>query len=132
MPSPFADLHAHIRRARAEAAEPLQPGEAHDEEELRSVRRFRRMWNGVEALEQLAHATARQPVNAGPLNSHVLVLRSLALMRELSPEYLRRFLVQIEALQWLERAVEKLPREPARGAAAAKTPRKAKRKPGSA
>ena len=130
MASPLAELNAHIRRARAAAAEPLLPGEVHDEEELRSVRRFRRMWNGQLALQQLAEAAARQPANAGPLNSHVLVLRSLALMRELSPEYLRRFLVQIEALQWLERAAERMPREPAKGAAAAKTPRKGKRKAG--
>lgn len=134
MGSPLADLNAYIRSARAAAADPLQPGEMHDEEELRSVRRFRRMWGGVEALQQLAQAAERQPANAGPLNSHVLVLRSLALMRELSPEYLRRFLVQVEALQWLERAAEKLPREPAKGAAgkaaaAAKTPRKTRRKP---
>lgn len=127
MASPLADLNAHIRRVRTEAAEPLQPGEVHDEEELRSVRRFRRMWKGVEALEQLAHATARQPANAGPLNSHVLVLRSLALMRELSPEYLRRFLVQIEALQWMERAVERLPKEAAK-AAATKAGKRVKRK----
>ena len=129
MSSPLAELNAYIRRARAEAAEPLQPGEVHDEEELRSVRRFRRLWGSVEALQQLDHAAARRPANAGPLNSHVLVLRSLALMRELSPDYLRRFLVRIEALQWLERAAEKIPREPARRAAAVKTARKGKRKP---
>jgi hypothetical protein len=129
MASPLAELHAHIRQARAAAAEPLLPGEVHDEEELRSVRRFRRMWNGVEALRQLAHAAARQPANAGPLNSHVLVLRSLAMMQELSPDYLRRFLVQIEALQWLERAAEKMPREPAKGAAA-KAPRKGSKRKG--
>ena len=126
MASPLAELNAHIRRVRAEAAVPLEPGEVHDEDELRSVRRFRRRWKGVEALEQLAHATARQPANAGPLNSHVLVLRSLALMRELSPEYLRRFLVQIEALQWMERAVERLPKEAAKGTAA--KAKRAKRK----
>ncbi|WP_437176686.1 DUF2894 domain-containing protein [Burkholderia glumae] len=44
----------------------------------------------------------RVPKNAGPLNSSSLVHRALLLMRELSPEYLRQFLVYADALSWLE------------------------------
>ena len=106
-PTPMAQLNAYLREARAAAAEPLLPGELHDEHELASVRRFKRTWNSQLALQQLRDAATRQPANAGPLNSHMLVLRSLDLMRELSPEYLRRFLAQLEVLQWLERAGEK-------------------------
>ncbi|HSW05521.1 DUF2894 domain-containing protein, partial [Aquabacterium sp.] len=36
--------------------------------------------------------------------SHALVLRSLTLMRELSPDYLSRFMSHIDALLWLEQA----------------------------
>jgi len=126
--APLAQLNDYLRQARAAAAEPLLPGEVHDEHELASVRRFRRTWNGQLALQQLAQATARQPANAGPLNSHMLVLRSLDLMRELSPDYLRRFLVQLEALQWLERAAEKAPREAARGTTSAAPAKRARRK----
>ena len=118
-PTPLAQLHAYFQQARTAAAEPLQPGDSQDEHELASVRRFKRTWNSQLALQQLQQAAARQPANAGPLNSHMLVLRSLDLMRELSPEYLRHFLVQIETLQWLERAAEK-PREAAKGAARGK------------
>jgi len=110
----LAELNAYIREARAAAAEPLAPGETRDPEELASVRRFRRAWDRGQALERLADAAARRPANAGPLNSHMLVLRSLDLMRTLSPDYLRRFLVQLEALQWLEDAVARAPREPSR------------------
>ena len=102
MTSPLAELTAYIRRAREAAAEPLLPGEVHDPEELASVRRFRRAWGSQRALAKFDEALARAPANAGPLNSHALVLRSLALMREASPEYLRRFLVYVETLQWLE------------------------------
>jgi Protein of unknown function (DUF2894) len=49
-------------------------------------------------------ALARKPAQAGPLNSHVLVLQALELMRELSPDYLRHFLAHVESLQWLERS----------------------------
>ena len=50
------------------------------------------------------HAVARGPAQAGPLNSHALVLRSLERLRELSPAYLRRFLGHVQTLQWLEDA----------------------------
>jgi hypothetical protein len=108
--SPLAQLNAYIRGARAAAAEPPAEGEVPDPHELRSVRRFRRAWDRSQALERVDHAAARLPANAGPLNSHMLVLRSLDLMRELSPEYLRRFLVQLETLQWLEDAGARLPK----------------------
>jgi hypothetical protein len=73
--------------------------------------------------EQVEQAAARKPANAGPLNSHALVLQSLALMRELSPDYLERFLRQVESLQWLDRAAAQLPQRqagPAKGGKAAK------------
>lgn len=37
----------------------------------------------------------------------MLVLHSLALMRTLSPDYLRRFLAQADALLWLDQVNEK-------------------------
>ncbi len=126
--TPLAQLNDYFRQARAAAAEPLLPGEVEDEHELASVRRFRRTWNGRLALQQLDQATARQPANAGPLNSHMLVLRSLDLMRELSPDYLRRFLVQLEALQWLKRAEQKAPREAGKAAATATPAKRGRRK----
>lgn len=119
--SPLAGLNAYLREARAAAAEPAAPGETIDPEELSSVRRFRRAWDRTRALDRLEEAAARRPANAGPLNSHMLVLRSLDLMRGLSPDYLRRFIVQIEALQWLEDAAARSPREQPRAAAAKKS-----------
>jgi hypothetical protein len=71
-------------------------------EELSSVRRFRQVWARGRSQDQLAQARARQPINAGPLNSHALVLQSLALMQELSDDYLRHFLAHVQSLQWLE------------------------------
>lgn len=121
--SPLARLNEYIRAKRAEAAEPPLPGETIDPEELASVRRFRRAWGSHRALDQVDQATARQPANPGPLNSHVLVLRALALMRELSPEYLRHFLDHVQALQALEHANGKAPRT-----AAAKTAKRTRRK----
>ena len=57
---------------------------------------------GIE--QQLAQALASAPENAGPLNSHRLVLRALERMRDLAPDYLHRFIVYADALCWLEDA----------------------------
>lgn len=73
-------------------------------DELRNARRFRLAWERTRSLDQVEHAVARGPAQAGPLNSHALVLRSLERLRELSPAYLRRFLAHVQTLQWLEDA----------------------------
>ncbi|AOJ04827.1 hypothetical protein WS70_24010 [Burkholderia mayonis] len=63
---------------------------------------FRETWSRVSADSQLRESLEQVPRNAGPLNSSSLVHRSLSLMRELSPEYLRQFLSYVDALSWLE------------------------------
>lgn len=75
--------------------------------EMASVRRFREAWSKSAAEDQVDQAVVRGPVNAGPLNSHMLVLRSLALMRKLSPDYLRRFLSHVDTLLWLDQVSQK-------------------------
>ncbi|MGQ0710761.1 MAG: DUF2894 domain-containing protein [Rhodoferax sp.] len=84
----------------ASATAPGAP--AHPRDELHSLRRFRETWSKVAAEQQLAQALAQAPQNAGPLNSQRLMLQSLALMRRLSPNYLRHFLDHAQGLQWLE------------------------------
>lgn len=87
------------------AATPLRsPLPVPGTDELASARRFRRAWAATRVQDQVDSAVARRPAQAGPLNSHALVLESLALMRELSPDYLRHFMAQVETLLWLERA----------------------------
>ena len=53
-------------------------------------------------VEQGADGTVH--INAGPLNSHHLVHRALLLMRELSPEYLNRFMSYVDSLLWIDQA----------------------------
>ena len=75
-----------------------------DPSEMKSLRRFRETWSKIAAENQVDKAIGRRPQNAGPLNSHLLVLRSLTLMRDLSPDYLRRFLSHLDSLLWLDQA----------------------------
>lgn len=122
-PSPLARLHQSILAARAQAASGEEGG---DPDELASAARFRRTWTRLRIQDQVDEAVARKPANAGPLNSHVLVLQSLDLMRELSPRYLERFMAHVEALQWLEAAGLKAAEPQGRQAKAAKAAKPAR------
>ncbi len=108
--APLKHLNGYIATVAATNAPPEESASAR---ELASVRRFRSAWGQSRSQQQLEQALARKPAQAGPLNSHVLVLQALELMGELSPDYLRRFLLHVEALQWLEQAREaRLPASP--------------------
>lgn len=72
--------------------------------ELKSLRHFGGTWKRLSVHQAVALALAHAPENAGPLNSHFLVLQSLELMRDVSPAYLERFLPYVDALLWLEQA----------------------------
>jgi hypothetical protein len=72
--------------------------------ELKSIRYFRNTWSKLSVDKQLSQAIAQGPENAGPLNSHQLVLRSLSVMRDISPDYLNRFMSYVDALLWLDQA----------------------------
>lgn len=83
--------HAHAERTDA-AAYPQLP----------ALDYFREVWSKVRAEKQLRQSLAPVPGNAGPLNSSSLVHRSLSLMSELSPGYLKQFLSYVDTLSWME------------------------------
>ncbi|WP_114973565.1 DUF2894 domain-containing protein [Rhodoferax ferrireducens] len=70
--------------------------------ELKTTRYFRNTWSKLSVDKQVTQAIKQAPKNAGPINSHMLVLRSLALMREISPDYLNRFTSYVDALLCLD------------------------------
>lgn len=70
--------------------------------ELKALRYFRSTWSKLSVDRQMTQSQAKVPKNAGPLNSQLLVLRSLQLMREVSPAYLNRFMSYVDALLWLD------------------------------
>ena len=77
--------------------------------------------NNLSALsvdKHVSQALRQAPQNAGPINSHMLMLRSLEWLRELSPAYLQRFMTYADTLLVLEHAGVKKPSTP--------RPRKAK------
>ena len=87
------------------------------------VRQFRKQLRQISVQKRVSKAIARAPQNAGPINSHMLVLRALGLMRDISPDYLNRFMAQVDTLLCLEDA-EKARLTPRKAAAASRTKNK--------
>ena len=110
LPGPLAALLQHIGQGAATPAT-----------ELKAVRQFSATWARLRVDQQLARALARQPDNAGPLNSQRLMLLTLQRLRQLSPAYLQRFLAHADALLWLEDSAATAPPLPR-----ADTPRRAR------
>ena len=93
--------------------------------DLKSAVRFRETWARISAEAVVEQAGRRAPENAGPLNPHHLVLRMLGLMRELSPDYLRRFMAHTETMLWLDDAYGQMKQPTGK----AKTAKSARTKP---
>jgi hypothetical protein len=81
--------------------------------ELKSVQYFRNTWSKLSVEKQVAQALEQAPKNAGPINSHVVALRALALMRDTAPDYLNRFTSYVDTLLSLDPA-ERAPSPAAR------------------
>lgn len=105
--SPLAELNRYIdSRSQADDEVTWSAG-VPDRSEMKSVRQFKQAWSRIRAEDQVDQAILQGPKNPGPINSHTLVLRTLTLMRQLSPAYLQRFLAQADALLCLERVTAK-------------------------
>lgn len=80
--------------------------------ELKTLRNFRNTWSKLSVGKQVAQALEQAPKNAGPINSHMLVVRSLALMRDISPDYLNRFMSYADTLLCLDQGEKEKPGNP--------------------
>lgn len=71
-------------------------------EDLKSHKLFKDTWVKLHSDKLVAQAIEGAPQDAGPLNSHMLAVKSLQSMQALSPEYLYRFVAYTDALLWLQ------------------------------
>jgi len=78
-----------------------------EKKELKSVRLFRAHQEKVISDKLVMQAIKEGPENPGPINPHMLAIRSLTTMQDLSPHYLKRFVSYIDTVFWLEEANEK-------------------------
>jgi hypothetical protein len=98
-PSPLSALLQDMSAPTVER--PLSPS-GHGRIDNPRVAQFRQQLGKINVQKQVTQAIAQAPQNAGPINSHMLVLRSLGLMRDLSPDYLNRFMGYVDTLLFLE------------------------------
>ncbi len=109
--TPLAALLDHIARQNPPAMRDGSSDAASDsanfadrQPDLKSLRQFGDSWSKLGANQAVNQALAAAPPNAGPLNSHALMLQALKLMRDTAPDYLIRFLAHADTLLWLEQA----------------------------
>ena len=96
-----AHAPSHNRPARSPAdALNTNPGE------LETLRYLRSTWSRLSADRRLTQSLAKVPDKAGPLNSHHLVHRALATMRDTSPEYFHRFVSYVDGLLALDQMTQ--------------------------
>lgn len=110
-----ASLSALVRRLEQHAPENADARVAENagpRSELKTIRKFRSTWAKLSVDKQVAQALEQAPKNAGPINSHMLVLRSLALMRDISPDYLNRFMSYADTLLCLDQGEKEKPGMP--------------------
>ena len=109
LPSPLAQLLQEMSRSTAEA-QAVKPNAWRAESPR--IQQFRKQLGHIRVQKQVSQAMAQAPQNAGPINSHMLVLRSLGQMREASPDYLGRFMVYLDTLLCLDAPVASKPSAP--------------------
>ena len=117
------------QHAPAQAVASPPTGPAAPALELKTIRESRDTWARLSVDKQLALAMKKAPQNAGPINSHMLVLRSLAKMQAMSPDYLNRMVSYVDTLLCLDPGEVLVPAKKKKPAAAKSgKPTKAMRK----
>jgi hypothetical protein len=72
--------------------------------ELKSFNSFKQFKEKYDTDKLVEQMITLRPENLGPLNPHMLLIKSLESLRELSPQYLSRFVTYIDAILRLEDA----------------------------
>ena len=108
-PSPLAQVLKDLAPLEAPATRDVASQRPPWPAENPRVRQLRKTLSQLKVQKQVTQAMAQAPENAGPINSHMLVLRSLGLMRQLSPDYLNRFMRYTDTLLSLEAAARLKP-----------------------
>lgn len=124
-------LVSQLEPAQSPGAQALSRATAADSPalDLKTVRESRATWARISVDRQLSLAMKQAPVNAGPINSHMLILRSLAMMQAMSPGYLNHFVSYVDTLRLLGPVETEVParRKKAAPAKAGKPPKAMKK-----
>jgi Protein of unknown function (DUF2894) len=100
--TPLGELTRHLAQHRPPDSNARLNGNAGIRPALKNTQFFRNTWAKLSIDKRVTQALGQTPKNAGPINSHLLVLRSLALMRDISPDYLNRLTSYVDTLLCLD------------------------------
>ena len=111
-PSPLSELSRYLARQSAAQSHVHRDGPGGLHSELKATQFFRTTWSKLSVGKRVTHELDHAPKNAGPINSHMLVLRSLTKMRDISPDYLARFTSYVDTLLNLDQCDKDPKRKP--------------------
>lgn len=80
----------------------IEPTDTAEPVALKSNQKMQRGRQERSLEKRIELALAEAPDNPGPLNPQMLAVKALSNMRELSPQYLSRFVAYLDTLFWLE------------------------------
>jgi len=83
-----------------------EPAQQAEKTELRSLKHFKETMVKLNSDRLVKRSIQDLPENAGPHNSQMLATHSLSALRQISPNYLHRFVSHINTLIWLKLAGE--------------------------
>ncbi|MGJ8686487.1 MAG: DUF2894 domain-containing protein [Spongiibacteraceae bacterium] len=86
------------------ASSDVEPKDTAEPLALKSNQKMQRGRQERSLEKRIELALAEAPDSPGPLNPQMLAVKALSNMRELSPQYLSRFVAYLDTLFWLEQA----------------------------
>ncbi|KRG65873.1 hypothetical protein ABB27_14360 [Stenotrophomonas terrae] len=86
---------------------------------------FQQLWSRIRIDSLLRQCLDSLPEDAGPLHSSVLTYRAMALMQDISPEYLQHFIAYVDVLTWMEQLGASSPQSTGGRAASTRKPARA-------
>lgn len=102
-----------------------ETGDTNEAALMPALDEFQQLWSRIRIDSLLRQCLDSLPEDAGPLNSSVLTYRAMALMQEVSPEYLQHFIAYVDVLTWMEQLGASSPQSSSGRAASARKPARA-------
>lgn len=111
--SPLSALLAHLNEVPLQYPLPLHASNAgvaqdrdvtdtNDAALMPALDEFQQLWSRIRIESLLRQCLDSLPEDAGPLHSSVLTYRAMALMQDISPDYLQHFIAYVDVLTWMD------------------------------
>lgn len=96
------EILSALATAEPESASTSQSPQTSGAPPLKSIKVLRQRSEQNSVEQRVDQAIERSPESPGPLNPQMLAIKALTTMRELSPQYLQRYMAYLDTLFWLD------------------------------